>query len=101
MTSPIDGQILTWDVEPQLLESRPVQRGQVLLAVGDLAGPWQLELRLPDDHAGYVLEAEQTIDPKLDVDFLLATDPGTTYRGHVEKTRWQLKPTKCTARTCC
>ncbi len=58
VTSPIDGQILTWDVQ-QLLESRPVQRGQVLLAVGDLAGPWQLELRLPDDHAGYVLEAQQ------------------------------------------
>jgi multidrug efflux pump subunit AcrA (membrane-fusion protein) len=85
VTSPIDGQVLTWDVA-QLLESRPVQRGQVLLAVGDLAGPWQLELRLPDDHAGYVLAAEQTIDPKLDVDFMLATDPGTTYRGHVEKT---------------
>ena len=56
LTSPIDGQVLTWDVE-QLLESRPVQRGKVLLTVGDLAGPWQLELRLPDHHAGYVLDA--------------------------------------------
>ena len=84
-TSPIDGQVLTWDVE-QLLESRPVQRGQVLLAVGDLAGPWQLELRLPDDHAGYVLAAEQAIDPQLDVDFILATDPSTTYHGRIEKT---------------
>ncbi len=85
VTSPIDGQVLTWDVE-QLLESRPVQRGQVLLTVGDLAGPWQLELRLPDDHAGYVLDAEQTAGHPPQVDFLLATDPGTTYRGHIEKT---------------
>ncbi len=85
VTSPIDGQVLTWDVQ-QLLESRPVQRGQVLLAVGDLAGPWQLELRLPDDHAGYVLQAEQAQDSRLEVDFLLATDPGQTYRGRIEKT---------------
>ena len=85
VTSPIAGQVLTWDVQ-QLLESRPVQRGQVLLSIGDLDGPWQLELRLPDDHAGYVLQADEAADAPLEVDFQLATDPQTTYRGRITKT---------------
>jgi len=85
VTSPIAGQVLTWNAL-ELLEARPVQRGQVLLAVGDLAGPWQLELRLSDDHAGYVLAAQQAAGKNLDVDFLLATDPGRAYHGRIERT---------------
>ena len=41
--SPIAGQVLTWDVT-QLLESRPVERGHLLLSVGDAEGPWELEI---------------------------------------------------------
>jgi multidrug efflux pump subunit AcrA (membrane-fusion protein) len=85
LTSPIAGQVLTWNVE-QLLAARPVERGQKLLTVGDLNGPWELELRLPDDHAGYVLAAQRTRGSDLEVAYLLATDPGTAYHGHIEKT---------------
>lgn len=84
VTSPIDGEVLTWDVD-QLLATRPVQRGQKLLSVGDVAGSWELDLRLPDHHAGYVLEAREGAADPLNVTYLLATDPGTTYAGHVEK----------------
>ena len=52
--SPIEGQVLTWDVK-QLLAARPVDRGQALMTVGDLAGPWQLEIRLPDRQIAHVL----------------------------------------------
>src|SRR5208337_865382 len=45
--SPMDGEVLTWDVQ-QLLQDRPVDRGQALLTVGDLSGPWRLDLRIPD-----------------------------------------------------
>ena len=38
LRSPIDGEVLTWDLE-QTLSDRPVQRGQLLLSVGDLDGP--------------------------------------------------------------
>ena len=54
--SPLDGQALTWNLK-QLLEARPVQRGQTLLTVADLDGPWELELHLPDHRAGHVLAA--------------------------------------------
>jgi hypothetical protein len=82
--SPIDGDVLTWNVQ-QLLETRPVQRGKTLLTVGDLAGDWQLELRLPDHHAGYVLDARRDLRAGLPVTFLLATDPGISYAGRVER----------------
>ncbi|MDZ7615550.1 MAG: HlyD family efflux transporter periplasmic adaptor subunit, partial [Patescibacteria group bacterium] len=56
--SPIDGQVVTWDVENRLIR-RPVQRGQVLLRVADPAGPWQLELQLPEDRVGHIIVAQR------------------------------------------
>jgi hypothetical protein len=80
--SPIDGQVLSWDVK-QLLEARPVERGQALLAVGDLGGPWVLELDVPDDRAGYVLTARDALKRDLDVSFVLPSEPGRVHRGRV------------------
>jgi hypothetical protein len=82
--SPIAGQIITWDVE-KLLANRPVQRGQALLTVADISGPWVLEVLLADRRAGHVRLARDTIRPDLDVEFILATDPAITYRGRIEK----------------
>ncbi len=81
--SPLDGQVVTWNVA-QALEARPVQRGQVLLQVADLSGPWILDLEIPDDRIGHMLEAQQKLHSALDVSFMLATEPGTTYRGIIE-----------------
>ncbi len=82
--SPLDGQVVTWNVR-QLLESRPVQRGQVLLQVADLDGPWVLEVEVPDDRVGHVLEAQQSTRKDLPVSFMLATEPGAVYRGAIQK----------------
>ncbi|HVU88535.1 MAG TPA: biotin/lipoyl-binding protein [Pirellulales bacterium] len=72
--SPIAGQVLTWDVA-QVLASRPIERGQMLLSIGDPAGPWELDLRVDDDRIGHVLEARGQSDLPLPVSFLLAMDP--------------------------
>jgi multidrug efflux pump subunit AcrA (membrane-fusion protein) len=80
--SPIDGQALTWNLKRHL-ESRPVERGQTLMTVGDLEGPWVLELHVPDNRAGHVLQARDEIEPGLEVSFALLSDPGTTYRGRI------------------
>lgn len=80
--SPIDGQALTWNIK-QLLEARPVERGQRLLTVGDLAGPWVLELHVGDDRAGHVLTARDELRGDLAVSFVLASEPGKEYRGRV------------------
>jgi biotin carboxyl carrier protein len=80
--SPMAGQVLTWDVA-QLLASRPVERGHMLLSVGDPAGPWELELRIADDRIGHVLAAQQDERDELPLSFLLAMDPDHTYQGRV------------------
>jgi hypothetical protein len=80
--SPIDGQALTWNID-QLLAARPVERGQALLSVADLSGPWVLELHVADDRAGHLLTACDKLQPELESRFLLASDPGHEYRGRV------------------
>jgi multidrug efflux pump subunit AcrA (membrane-fusion protein) len=87
--SPLAGTVLTWNVQ-ELLAARPVTRGQALLTVADLSGPWIVELRVPDDRIGHVLVAEDErtrikSDEQLAASFLLATEPGKSHVGKVEK----------------
>ncbi len=83
--SPMDGEVLTWNVG-QLLEDRPVSRGQVLLTVGDLSGPWKLDLRLPAQRAGFVLAAKEAQgDKPLNVSYLLVMNPRQHYQGTVSR----------------
>jgi len=82
--SPAAGQVVTWDVE-QTLDRRPVRQGQRLMQIADLAGPWILELHLPDRHAGHVLAARRQAGAPLMVEFILATDPETTFTGRIER----------------
>lgn len=82
LTSPIDGQILTWEAA-RVLESRPVRRGDLLVEVANVGGPWVLEIRVPDQNIGYVNDARRELKPDLDVSFVLATDPKTTRYGTV------------------
>lgn len=89
--SPLTGQVITWKVR-QLLESRPVQRGQALLTVADTNGPWVLEVDVPDDHIGYVLDAQRTNTSQLAVSFRIATEPNVTYHGTVEKIALGTRP---------
>jgi multidrug efflux pump subunit AcrA (membrane-fusion protein) len=83
--SPIDGQVVTWDVK-NLLEERPVEKGQILMSVADPKGDWQLELHLREDRAGYVARAwneSQAAQAKLGADYILATAPGHRLQGVV------------------
>jgi multidrug efflux pump subunit AcrA (membrane-fusion protein)/GAF domain-containing protein len=93
VTSPIAGQVLTWDL-PQLLQSRPVHRGQALLTIADPSGPWDLELEVPDRDAGYVLEARQAVDGgALRATYRLATDPGTSHPTTVDRVAQSIERT--------
>jgi multidrug efflux pump subunit AcrA (membrane-fusion protein) len=80
--SPMDGQVLTWNLK-QLLEARPVQRGQTLLTVADLDGPWVLELSVPDHRSGHVVTARDELQRDLKVSFTLASEPGAVYPGRI------------------
>ena len=85
--SPIDGMIVTWQVRDRLL-FRPVERGQVLMSVADKTGEWELEIHMPDDRLGHINRAlvqAQAEGRKLEVDYIVATDPGTRHYGEVEE----------------
>ena len=85
--SPIAGVIVTWQVRDLLL-LRPVEKGQVLMSVADKTGPWELEIKMPDDRLGHInraaAEARQA-GRELVVDYILATDPGTRHYGTVKE----------------
>jgi multidrug efflux pump subunit AcrA (membrane-fusion protein) len=84
--SPIDGQVVTWDVK-NLLQERPVEKGQIAMTVADTAGPWELELHIRERRAGYVARAWQQAQAEkqpLEVEYILATGPGRRLKGTIK-----------------
>jgi len=79
----------------ETLLNRTVQPKEELLRLGNLKGPWQVELKIPQRNVGQVLKG--FADPKhykidksdgrerkyLDVDVLLASQPDTRYLGRL------------------
>ncbi|MCO6457487.1 MAG: HlyD family efflux transporter periplasmic adaptor subunit [Pirellulaceae bacterium] len=83
--APIAGQVLlAWDAEKSLLH-RPVSEGQVLMTVADPAAEWELQVVMPERRMGHIDEAQGKLtgDERLDVEYILATDPKTRLHGTV------------------
>lgn len=87
LRSPIAGTVLTLDVQ-NVLRTRPVERGQILLTVADLSAGWRLLAQMPQDRIGHVVAAQQEPHQKNGVNlaarFRLAGDLEQTYSGTVE-----------------
>jgi multidrug efflux pump subunit AcrA (membrane-fusion protein) len=73
VVSPINGRVVTWDLE-QLLSHRPVSRGQRLLTISDTEGPWELELRVADEDTSDLVTALQA-NKSVPLDFVAITKP--------------------------
>jgi multidrug efflux pump subunit AcrA (membrane-fusion protein) len=82
--SPMSGEVLSWNVR-QTLDARPVRRGQVLLTVANLSGPWQLELKVRDRDVSHLLAAQRELGDSLEVTYWLASDPGNRLHGTLRK----------------
>lgn len=83
VVSPIDGQVITWQVR-ELLIQRPVHDGQILMTVADPDGPWQLEINMPENRLGHIEAARQSsYGPNLETTYILATEPGAKHKGQV------------------
>jgi hypothetical protein len=80
--SPMNGVVTTFDVHNKL-KDRPVDIGQVLLNVAEPDGQWELEVDMPENRIGDVAEARQEIRPDLTVNYVLATDPKTSYADRI------------------
>ena len=85
VTSPLDGQVVTWDTHQRLMD-RPVKRGDRLVTVAMPSGGWEVELRIPDKRAGYMLQQwqrSQRSKQTMDVSFVLASDASRVFFGTV------------------
>ena len=105
LRSPLAGTVLTWNVQ-ELLAARPVTRGQVLLTVADLGGPWVIEdqgARRP--HRPCALGGRRATsksahaDAPLGVSFIVATEPDTTHSGHIQRIALATETDKTTGAT--
>jgi multidrug efflux pump subunit AcrA (membrane-fusion protein) len=85
LRSPMAGQVVRWDMI-RSLESRPVRQGQLLMQIVDPAGPWEIELHIPDRTVRHVLAAQAAQNPiGLPVRFLFRMSPNTTYSATLER----------------
>ena len=89
VTSPIDGRVITWKVR-ELLENRPVNRGQRLMEIADPSSPWELEIYLPEAKMGHIvkfLQEKRTENPdyQLTVTFILETHAGVYLEGQIKE----------------
>lgn len=64
VAAPTGGLVVTWDVRNRLVR-RPVKRGQALMQIADPNGPWQLELHMPEDQVGHILQRQHELEEGL------------------------------------
>jgi multidrug efflux pump subunit AcrA (membrane-fusion protein) len=82
--SPIDGRVVTSNVQERLGSSRPVNRGESLLEIADPTKEWELEVLMPEKRMGHIAEARAKTGDKLPVTFFLATNPAEQLQGEVD-----------------
>lgn len=86
VSAPFAGTVATFQLE-QMLSHRPVAKGERLLEIMDEAGEWHLELEVPENRLGHMLDAQRRGRSEfLPVDFVLATRPEESYQGTLEAT---------------
>ncbi len=83
INSPIEGEVITWDANRRLKEL-PVKYGQFVMSVEKTDGPWELELKIPENKVGYVTRALQANDGKpLTVEFIVGIDANAGFEGEL------------------
>ena len=90
IAAPIDGQVITWNPE-QRLRGLVIKPNDIVLTLSKLDGPWQLEVKIPQNKVGYIDAATEDADEPLDVAFTLGTNPNETFAGTLN--RISIRPT--------
>ncbi len=103
LRSPMTGIVLSADFRENLLNRR-VKPNEPLIRIGftDIHRPnlkdWELELKIPQKHAGQILAAFDKLGPgeELDVDLLLVSQPTQVYKAKLrrDKVSSQANPNK-------
>lgn len=83
LRAPIAGTVATFQVD-QVLQNRPVRRGERLLELMDETSAWRIEATVPEGRAGHLMAARnRTRDTHLPASFVLATHPDATHDGRL------------------
>jgi multidrug efflux pump subunit AcrA (membrane-fusion protein) len=84
ISAPIDGKVATFRID-ELLRNRPVKFGELLLEVMDDSKTWRLEVDVPENRTGHILQAQhQAGTDNLRVKYMLATDTEKDFFGKLE-----------------
>lgn len=90
LISPINGNIISWDIEKQL-DGRPVKQGDTLFRIAEIdadKNQWQIVVPVVDWESGYVSEALRKsieADTSLKVTFALPSSPRKTWNGTINR----------------
>ncbi|MFM8584414.1 MAG: HlyD family efflux transporter periplasmic adaptor subunit, partial [Planctomycetaceae bacterium] len=101
--APLAGTVASFEPGREL-SHRPVRRGDTLMEVLDDAGPWRLELRVPESQVGVLQQARvhraggQETAGQLPVDYVLATNPEARHAAVLDRvaTRTSVAPERGT-----
>lgn len=80
LTAPVTGTVFSNDFREKF-SGRSVRSSEALLRLGDPHGPWEVELRLPQQEVGPILQAFERGASELNVDLQLASSPTRVFRG--------------------
>jgi hypothetical protein len=83
LRAPIAGTVATFQVD-QVLQNRPVRRGERLLELMDETSAWRIEASVPESRAGHLMAARNRVrEAHLPASFVLATHPDATHEGRL------------------
>ena len=88
--SPIDGQVVTPRLRQRLAE-RPLNRGDLLMTIADLNGPWELELLIPDRKIDYLKQRLED-GGHVTFDFKIVSDPEKEFQGVLREIDYRVEP---------
>jgi multidrug efflux pump subunit AcrA (membrane-fusion protein) len=81
--APLAGTVTTQNLRQRLV-GRPINRGDLLMSIAQTEGPWQIELKIPDNRIEFVTEAMRRNDQQpVSVSFRLKSDSTTSYQGQL------------------
>ena len=93
LVSPIEGQVTTPDVNHRL-DSRPVNRGDLLMAISAMDGEWEIELMVPDNRVDFIRQAESSGGSEIPfVRYRLAADSDTVYEARIREIDFRVQKT--------
>src|SRR5262249_22069261 len=70
------------------LRGKTVKPSDPILRLGDKEGRWEIEMKIPQEHIGQVLNAFAYLKTdELEVDILVRSDPTHIYKGRLHRSR--------------